>query len=117
MATTAKDVLEALKQVKYPGFSRDIVSFGIVRDIEVGGFGTTITIAPPADQPNLVDQIGVALGQRYADVDFKSLATDAQLEVDASAIDCTPDLDTRIDAFYAAARSLAVNLGLVAPAP
>lgn len=70
-----------------------------------------------AEYRSLVDQIGVALGQRYADVDFKSLATDAQLEVDASAIDCTPALDTRIDAFYAAARSLAVNLGLVAPAP
>jgi ATP-binding protein involved in chromosome partitioning len=57
MATSAKDVLEALKQVRYPGFSRDIVSFGIVRDIEVGGFGTTITLAPPADAPDLVDRI------------------------------------------------------------
>jgi len=66
MATTAKDVLEALKQVKYPGFKRDIVSFGIVRDIEVGGFGTTITIAPPADAPNLVDQIGDEIAQVVA---------------------------------------------------
>ena len=66
MASTAKDVLEALKQVKYPGFSRDIVSFGIVRDIEVGGFGTTITIAPPADAPNLVDQIGEEIAQIVA---------------------------------------------------
>jgi len=66
MATTAKDVLELLKQVKYPGFSRDIVSFGIVRDIEVGGFGTTITIAPPADAPNLVDQIGDEIAQLVA---------------------------------------------------
>ncbi|HEY8518128.1 MAG TPA: Mrp/NBP35 family ATP-binding protein [Candidatus Binatia bacterium] len=57
MATTAKDVLEALKQVKYPGFSRDIVSFGIIRDIEVGGFGTTITLAPPADSPELIDKL------------------------------------------------------------
>jgi ATP-binding protein involved in chromosome partitioning len=57
MVPTAKEVLEALKQVKYPGFSRDIVSFGIVRDIEVGGFGTTITLAPPADAPDLVDRI------------------------------------------------------------
>lgn len=66
MSTTAKDVLEALKQVKYPGFSRDIVSFGIVRDIEIGGFGTTITIAPPADAPNLVDQIGDQIAQIVA---------------------------------------------------
>lgn len=70
-----------------------------------------------AEYRSLVDQIGVALGQRFTDVDFKSRATDAQLEVDGSTIDCTPDLDTRIDAFYAAARSLATNLGLIAPAP
>ncbi|MEE9167991.1 MAG: Mrp/NBP35 family ATP-binding protein [Candidatus Neomarinimicrobiota bacterium] len=30
-----EDVLELLKSVKYPGFSRDIVSFGIVKDVEV----------------------------------------------------------------------------------
>ena len=30
-------VLEALRNVKYPGFSRDIVSFGFVKDIAVGG--------------------------------------------------------------------------------
>lgn len=29
--------LEALKKVKYPGFSRDIVSFGFVKDLTVGG--------------------------------------------------------------------------------
>ena len=30
-----KPVLEALKEVKYPGYSRDIVSFGLVRGIKV----------------------------------------------------------------------------------
>ena len=30
-------VLEALRKVKYPGFSRDIVSFGFVKDVAVGG--------------------------------------------------------------------------------
>ncbi|HQR66682.1 MAG TPA: iron-sulfur cluster assembly protein [Thermoanaerobaculia bacterium] len=29
--------LEALKAIKYPGFSRDIVSFGFVKDLAVGG--------------------------------------------------------------------------------
>ncbi|MBT3913223.1 MAG: chromosome partitioning protein, partial [Verrucomicrobia bacterium] len=27
------DILNALKAVKYPGYSRDIVSFGIVKDV------------------------------------------------------------------------------------
>jgi hypothetical protein len=62
-----------------------------------------------------LDQIGTALGQRYTDINFNSLATDAQLEVDNSTIDCTPQLDTRIQGFYAAAKSLAVQLGLIAP--
>ncbi len=70
-----------------------------------------------AEYRNLVDRIGVALGQRYADVDFRSLATEAQLGIDAAAIECTPDLDKRIDAFFAAARSLALQLGLIAPVP
>ncbi len=29
--------LDALRTVKYPGFSRDIVSFGFVKDLAVGG--------------------------------------------------------------------------------
>jgi ATP-binding protein involved in chromosome partitioning len=58
MATAARDVLEALRGVKYPGFSRDIVSFGIVSDVQVGGLGTTITLAPPADSsPDLIDRL------------------------------------------------------------
>jgi ATP-binding protein involved in chromosome partitioning len=66
MATTAQDVLSALKQVKYPGFSRDIVSFGIVRDIEVGGLGTTITLAPPSDAPDLIDRLRPDIEQAVA---------------------------------------------------
>jgi ATP-binding protein involved in chromosome partitioning len=30
-------VREALRAVKYPGFSRDIVSFGLVESVEVRG--------------------------------------------------------------------------------
>ena len=38
MSSINQDSLrEALKAVKYPGFSRDIVSFGLVRDITVNG--------------------------------------------------------------------------------
>ena len=29
---TPQELLEALKQVKYPGFNRDIVDFGLVKD-------------------------------------------------------------------------------------
>jgi len=32
-------IKDALKQVKFPGFSRDIVSFGLVREVELDGSG------------------------------------------------------------------------------
>ena len=35
MSVTEQDVLQALRAVKYPGFTRDIVSSGIVRDLQV----------------------------------------------------------------------------------
>lgn len=35
-------IKEALKQVKFPGFSRDIVSFGLVREVEVDGEGSVL---------------------------------------------------------------------------
>jgi len=38
-------VREALKKVPYPGFSRDIVSFGIVRTIEIDGSRVKIRLA------------------------------------------------------------------------
>ncbi len=57
MALSSEDVLDALKQVKYPGFSRDIVSFGIVRDIRIDDSGIRVVLAPPAGDPDLVGKI------------------------------------------------------------
>jgi len=55
--TTPHELLEVLKQVKYPGFSRDIVSFGIVRDIQIGSRGVTVELGAPAADDAVVDQI------------------------------------------------------------
>ena len=30
-----ENIIDVLKNVKYPGYSRDIISFGIVKDIQV----------------------------------------------------------------------------------
>jgi ATP-binding protein involved in chromosome partitioning len=38
-------ILEALRKVAYPGFSRDIVSFGLVRDIKVEGGSVTVLLS------------------------------------------------------------------------
>jgi len=54
---TPQELLEALKQVKYPGFSRDIVAFNMIKDIAVGGTGVTVQLVPPTDDPEIVAQI------------------------------------------------------------
>jgi ATP-binding protein involved in chromosome partitioning len=54
---TPQELLEVLKRVKYPGFSRDIVDFGMIKDIEVGGAAVTIHLALSTDNPETVAQI------------------------------------------------------------
>src|SRR5476651_2290935 len=46
MCTLASDsVLAQLRGVKYPGYSRDIVSFGMVKDVQIEGSRVTVRIA------------------------------------------------------------------------
>ena len=51
------EILTELKKVKYPGFTRDIVSFGIVKDIEVGYSGVTVSLTIQSAKPEVVTRI------------------------------------------------------------
>jgi ATP-binding protein involved in chromosome partitioning len=44
MAVTEEQVREALRAVKYPGFSRDIVSFGLIKGIEIHNSSVTVQL-------------------------------------------------------------------------
>jgi ATP-binding protein involved in chromosome partitioning len=68
---TPQELLEALKQVKYPGFSRNIVEFGMVKDIMVGGTSVAIQLAPSTDDVEILTQIRqgiIAVLQSYVSV-------------------------------------------------
>lgn len=41
---TNENVLEALKNVTYPGFTKDIVTFGFVKNVEIGGSKVAVVI-------------------------------------------------------------------------
>ena len=59
MEVTREQVIKVLKGVNYPGFSRDIVSFGLVKDVEVDGSAATVTLVlpkPDADLQAAVEQ-------------------------------------------------------------
>jgi ATP-binding protein involved in chromosome partitioning len=41
---TQQSILEALKTVKYPGYSRDVVSFGLVKEVAVKGGAASVSL-------------------------------------------------------------------------
>src|SRR5450631_3258183 len=49
---SSEEIQNALKSVKYPGFSRDIVSFGLVKEITAANGAVSVTMqltSPNAD--------------------------------------------------------------------
>ncbi|MFD0894467.1 Mrp/NBP35 family ATP-binding protein [Luteolibacter ambystomatis] len=50
-------IREALKQVRYPGFSRDIVSFGLVKEIQVQEDGVHVRIEVQTRDPDIPEKI------------------------------------------------------------
>jgi ATP-binding protein involved in chromosome partitioning len=52
-----KLVLEALKSVKFPGLSRDIISFGFVKDLEVGGGNVSFRLEISTESPRIAEEI------------------------------------------------------------
>jgi len=57
MPISEDEVKEALKQVKYPGFSRDIVSFGLVKEIRIDGGAVTVQMALATNEPAIPQAI------------------------------------------------------------
>src|SRR5438105_2121544 len=54
---TEDDIKNALKAVKYPGFSRDIISFGIVKEISAGNGAVSVAMELTSNSPEAAQQI------------------------------------------------------------
>ncbi|HKR62618.1 MAG TPA: Mrp/NBP35 family ATP-binding protein [Thermoanaerobaculia bacterium] len=79
---TPEAVLDALKKVRFPGLSRDIVSFGFVRDVRVDGGVVSFTIQFQTENPSVGQQIA-----RDADAAVRALegVTDVRLNLEIGA--------------------------------
>jgi ATP-binding protein involved in chromosome partitioning len=53
MSISETDVRNALKSVKYPGFSRDIVSFGLVKAVTIDNGEVKVQLALATNDPNI----------------------------------------------------------------
>jgi ATP-binding protein involved in chromosome partitioning len=52
-----QEILDALRGVPYPGFTRDIVSFGLVRDVEISSAGVTVHLSAGTANQDVLAQI------------------------------------------------------------
>ena len=50
-------IRDTLRGVKYPGFSRDIVSFGLVKDVRIAGVDVAIQLVLTTAEPAIARQI------------------------------------------------------------
>ncbi len=54
---TQQAILDALKAVKYPGYTRDVVSFGLVKSVAVNGGAASVTLQLTGGTAQTVQQI------------------------------------------------------------
>jgi ATP-binding protein involved in chromosome partitioning len=54
-----EEILNALKAVKYPGYSRDVVSFGLVKEISVANGAVNVTMQLTSANPEAAAQIKI----------------------------------------------------------
>src|SRR5512133_2628090 len=57
MMLTENSVREALKSVKYPGYSRDIISFGLVKEVSVSGSSVQVRLQLTSQSAEVAQQI------------------------------------------------------------
>jgi ATP-binding protein involved in chromosome partitioning len=79
---TPDSIKEVLKQVPYPGFSRDIVSFGLVKDVEIDNGIVTVQISIQTNDPTVPEQI---FNNCHALLDPMPEVKHAKIEIDVQA--------------------------------
>jgi len=65
----ADNIKDTLSTVKYPGFSRDIVSFGLVKDITIEDKLATISIQVQTSDPKVPEQIYLSCQEALTQLD------------------------------------------------
>lgn len=57
MPLSRQTIEDTLKRIRYPGFSRDIVSFGLVKNIEIKGRDVHLTLEGTSKEPSISREI------------------------------------------------------------
>ena len=75
---TPEEIQNILKKVNYPGFSRDIVSFGMVKEILIQDKHINISLQINSGNEDIINQLKTVIyvvGENYWDVFARTLDT------------------------------------------
>tara|TARA_Y100001935_G_scaffold13253_1_gene10165 strand:+ start:841 stop:1965 length:1125 start_codon:yes stop_codon:yes gene_type:complete len=64
-----QDIVQQLGQIKYPGFSKDIISFGMLKDIKISPELINLIFTQPTNDQNILDEIKQAVVDRVSSID------------------------------------------------
>ncbi len=79
---TPEVIQESLKSVKYPSFSRDIVSFGLVRDIQIEGSTVHVVVEVTTADPAVPEKIAADIKSTLGALDTCE-AVQVKMEINA----------------------------------
>jgi ATP-binding protein involved in chromosome partitioning len=104
-------VWEALRTVRFPGMSRDVVSFGFVKGVAVDGGGVRVTIEMTTREPHAADAVrsdaeralAAVAGVERVEVEVRVAAPATREESAAKAIAPNPELIPDVRAVVAVA--------------
>ena len=64
-----QDIVQLLGQIKYPGFSKDIISFGMLKDVKISPDLISLIFTQPTNEQNILDEIKQAVIDRISSID------------------------------------------------
>ena len=78
-----KDIIDILKNVKYPGYSRDIISFGILKDIQIKDNDVCLILSLKSNNKEIIDELNLVIDKEIN----KNLTIDnLKIEIDLDEI-------------------------------
>ena len=78
---TKQIIIDNLKKINYPGFSRDIVSFGLIKEIIIEDNKVVLVVKIKTDNKGQINQLSTDIKKKLFDnLDIEKI--DIQIELD-----------------------------------
>ncbi len=69
---TKQNIIDQLSKIKYPGFSKDIISFGMLNEILISEKSITINLSQSTNDQNILDQIKSAILDKVSSINHSN---------------------------------------------